>query len=44
MYHKYISVVRGNTAEEMLKVIQPAVNWIETNIAENFDEIVSLCS
>jgi hypothetical protein len=44
MYHKYVSVVRGDTAEEMLKVIQPAVNWIETNIAENFDEIVSLCS
>jgi hypothetical protein len=44
MYHKYVSVVRGDTADEMLKVIQPAVNWVETTIVENFDEIVSLCS
>jgi hypothetical protein len=44
MYHKYISVVRGNTAEEMLNVIQPAVNWIAATVIESYDEMVSVCN
>jgi hypothetical protein len=44
LYHKYISVVRGNTAEEMLDIIQPAVNWISATVVEMYDEMVSLCN
>jgi hypothetical protein len=44
MYHRYISIVRGDTAEEMMKVIQPAVNWVGATVIENYDEMKSLCS
>jgi hypothetical protein len=44
MYHKYISVVRGETAEEMFDIISPAVNWIAATVMDAYDELVSLCS
>jgi hypothetical protein len=44
LYHRYVSVVRGDTSEQMLDIIQPALNWIVGTLLESYDELVSICS
>lgn len=43
LYHKYVGVIRGNEAEQMLSTIQPAVNWIASTIMDSYDELIKLC-
>ena len=43
LYHKYVGVVRGTQADQMMSIIQPAVNWIASTIIDTYDELTGMC-
>lgn len=43
VYHRYVSVTRGNSKEEILAILQPAINWISNSIDEYYDELIDIC-